>query len=111
MEEGFGLVEQEYDTDKSLADYGRNSTQWQRFAHKLQIMNQIAPRGVTYRLLYLGRHGQGYHNVGIMFYGDAAWDVRLVFSLPSQFLDSNLSMPRRNPLAHVPVTDVGFTLI
>lgn len=111
MEEGFGLIEQEYDTDKLLADHGRNSTQWQRFAHKLKVMNQIAPRNVTYRLLYLGRHGQGYHNVGIIFYGDAAWDVRLVFSLQSQFLDLNLKARHRKPLSYIPITDIGFTLI
>lgn len=44
-------------------------------------MNQRGPKDVMYRLLYLGRHGQGYHNVGIMFYGDAARDVAFVFSL------------------------------
>lgn len=81
MEEKFGLIEQEYDTDKLLPDNGRDLTQWQRFAHKLKVMNQRAPNEVTYRLLYLGRHGQGYHNVGQMFYGDAAWDVRPFFPL------------------------------
>ncbi|KIW78090.1 hypothetical protein Z517_07923 [Fonsecaea pedrosoi CBS 271.37] len=73
-EEDFDLIEQRYDTDKLLPDNGKLLTQWQRFTHKLKVMNQRAPKEVTYRLLYLGRHGQGYHNVGIMFYGDAAWD-------------------------------------
>ncbi|KAK5449984.1 putative phosphoglycerate mutase pmu1 [Exophiala xenobiotica] len=73
-EEDFELMEQKYDTDKLLPDKGKLLNQWQRFAYKLKVMNQRAPKGVTYRLLYLGRHGQGYHNVGIMFYGDAAWD-------------------------------------
>jgi hypothetical protein len=77
----FDLIEQRYDTDKLLPDNGKLLTQWQRFTHKLKVMNQRAPKEVTYRLLYLGRHGQGYHNVGIMFYGDAAWDVSLVVSL------------------------------
>ncbi|OAP57605.1 hypothetical protein AYL99_08343 [Fonsecaea erecta] len=74
-EEGFDLIEQRYDTDKLWPDNGKLLTQWQRFTHKLKVMNQRAPKEVTYRLLYLGRHGQGYHNVGIMFYGDAAWDT------------------------------------
>ncbi|KIW17800.1 hypothetical protein PV08_04995 [Exophiala spinifera] len=73
-EEDFDLIEQRYDTDKLLPNNGKFLSQWQRFAHKLKVMNQRAPKGVTYRLLYLGRHGQGYHNVGITFYGDAAWD-------------------------------------
>jgi broad specificity phosphatase PhoE len=74
-------------------------------------MNQRAPKEVTYRLLYLGRHGQGYHNVGIMFYGDAAWDVSLVFSLHSRFPDPNLIICHRRSLRSVLVTDRGFVLI
>ncbi|ETI26100.1 hypothetical protein G647_02877 [Cladophialophora carrionii CBS 160.54] len=73
-EEDFDLIDQKYDTDNLLPDNGKLLSQWERFAYKVKVMNERAPKGVTYRLLYLGRHGQGYHNVGIMFYGDAAWD-------------------------------------
>ena len=74
-------------------------------------MNQSSPKEVTYRLLYLGRHGQGYHNVGIMFYGDAAWDVSLVIFLQSRFLDPNLILCYLRSLRSVLVTDRGFVLI
>ena len=98
-EEDFDLIEQKYDTDKLLPNNGKLLSQWQRFAHKLKVMNQRAPRGVTYRLLYLGRHGQGYHNVGIMFYGDAAWDVSLVISLQSQSPNPNLILCHRRSVS------------
>jgi hypothetical protein len=34
---------------------------------------------VQYKVLYMGRHGEGYHNVAEAFYGTPAWDVRLSF--------------------------------
>ena len=104
-------MEQKYDTDKLLPDNGKLLNQWQRFAHKLKVMNRGAPKEVTYRLLYLGRHGQGYHNVGIMFYGDAAWDVSLVISLQSRFPEPNLILCHSRSLRSVLVTDRGFVLI
>ena len=30
---------------------------------------------MQYKLLYMGRHGEGYHNVAEAFYGTPAWDV------------------------------------
>lgn len=38
-------------------------------------MNKQAPAGTSYRLLFLGRHGEGDHNVAEAFYGTKAWDV------------------------------------
>ena len=75
MKLNFGLIAQKYDTDTSLPDKGREYTQWERFAHKLETMNKEAPSGSSYRLLYLGRHGQGYHNIGEEFYGTEMWNV------------------------------------
>ncbi|PVH68815.1 phosphoglycerate mutase-like protein [Cadophora sp. DSE1049] len=69
----FGLIEQEYDTDSDLPNSGKSLTQWQRFAHKLKVMNDEAAEGETFRLLYLGRHGQGYHNAASTYYGFDAW--------------------------------------
>lgn len=51
-------------------------TQWQRFEHELGTLNAQAPTGTSYRLLFLGRHGEGVHNVAEAFYGTKAWDVR-----------------------------------
>lgn len=40
------------------------------------MLNKEAPTGTSYKVLFLGRHGDGDHNVAEAFYGTAAWDVR-----------------------------------
>ena len=71
----FGLIEQDFDTDARLFNKGKDLTQWQRFAYKLKALNEKAAEGEAFRLLYLGRHGQGYHNVASMYYGTNSWRV------------------------------------
>lgn len=68
----FGLIEREYDTDSSLQDH--ESTQWQRFSHKLQALNREAPSDIRYILAFMGRHGDGWHNRAERFYGTKQWD-------------------------------------
>lgn len=70
----FGLIDRAYDTD--LAFQGRASTQWQRFAHKLQALNQEATKGTRYILAYMARHGEGWHNKAERKYGTRDWDCR-----------------------------------
>jgi len=82
MQTNFGLIEREYDTDVKLPDRGRGLTSWQRFEHKLAVMNAGAGPDVSYRLLFLGRHGNGYHNVAEQYYGVEAWDVRYISGSP-----------------------------
>ena len=71
----FGLIPRTYDTD---ADYDPNNrkTQWQRFERQVHHLQDHAPRHVNYKVLYLGRHGEGYHNTAETYYGTPAWDVR-----------------------------------
>ncbi|RMD44747.1 hypothetical protein DV735_g323, partial [Chaetothyriales sp. CBS 134920] len=77
-EHNFGLIDQAYESDGSISAVSAASlTGWQRFAHHLVWLNEgpSAPRKTTsYRLLFLGRHGQGYHNVGEAYYGTEHWD-------------------------------------
>ncbi|KAH9948825.1 phosphoglycerate mutase-like protein [Amylocystis lapponica] len=47
---------------------------WTTFKMKIDALNRAAPEGTTYKVLFLGRHGQGYHNVGEAKYGTKAWD-------------------------------------
>jgi hypothetical protein len=74
----FGLIDRAYDTD---ADYDPNhqKTQWQRFERKVSRLNRDSGREVQFKVLYLGRHGEGYHNVAEAFYGTPAWNVSRVF--------------------------------
>ena len=74
MASKLGLIDQTYDTDEQLPS-AKSLTQWQRFAHKIDQLNGKAPRGTQYKLLYMGRHGEGYHNVAQDFYGTELWDV------------------------------------
>lgn len=76
----FGLIPRSYDTDGDLgvSDTDKDTTQWQRFHHHLNRLNEDCRRdtpNVSYRLVFLGRHGQGYHNVAEDKYGTEEWDV------------------------------------
>ncbi|THH21431.1 hypothetical protein EUX98_g8388 [Antrodiella citrinella] len=48
---------------------------WKIFKQKLHDLNAAAEQGVCYKLVFLGRHGQGYHNVAEAKYGTEAWDA------------------------------------
>lgn len=59
---------------------------WPRFAQHVRSLNKQAPDGVRYKVLYLTRHGVGYHNKKSTEVGVEAWDV-------SRFLSHSLSIP------------------
>lgn len=69
-----GLIDRAYDTDTEY-DPAHEKTQWQRFNHHVVRLNRRSARHVQYKVLYMGRHGEGYHNVAEAFYGTPAWDV------------------------------------
>jgi broad specificity phosphatase PhoE len=68
----FGLIDRIYDTDSPL-DNG-NKTQWERFERKVRSLDSEAGEHATYKVLFLGRHGEGHHNVAESFYGTELWD-------------------------------------
>ncbi|KAK4541504.1 hypothetical protein LTR36_007950 [Oleoguttula mirabilis] len=67
----FGLIDRSYDTD--AAEDG-DLSQWQRFERYVQLLIRSSTRGTLYKVIYMGRHGEGYHNVAEAFYGTKAWD-------------------------------------
>ena len=73
MNTNFGLINRTYATDASYDPQGKK-TQWQRFANQVFGLNRDAPLEVQYKLLFLGRHGEGYHNVAESYYGTPAWN-------------------------------------
>lgn len=86
----FGLINRAYDTDDEY-DPNYRKTQWQRFQHQVFRLNQQSGRNVQYKVLYMGRHGEGLHNVAESFYGTPAWDVSLlVLSMELYFVDTKL---------------------
>ncbi|TKX24835.1 hypothetical protein C1H76_3010 [Elsinoe australis] len=52
----------------------RNPTQWQLLNHYLTHLNRASPRAVSYKLLFLARHGQGVHNGAETFYTTPNWN-------------------------------------
>lgn len=70
----FGLIDRDYETDTAF-DPNRIKTQWERFVHHLAYLNEQSNGDVEYKLLYMGRHGQGFHNIAEALYGTPAWDV------------------------------------
>lgn len=70
----FGLLDRDYPNelpeDKSLP-------QWRRFEkHITALVNasRSSDDSTQYKVIYLGRHGEGFHNVGEAKYGTQAWD-------------------------------------
>jgi len=90
VQANLGLLNRSYPTDAAF-DPLRQKTQWQRFAHFVHHLHDTAPRGTSYKLLYLGRHGQGWHNVQEAKVGTPLWDVSSSpthLCLPTLFLTS-----------------------
>ncbi|EXJ88804.1 hypothetical protein A1O3_01868 [Capronia epimyces CBS 606.96] len=83
MKTNFGLIQRPYDSDETLPDRGQGMTAWQRFEHHITSLNDAAGRKrhgtggnviTQYKLLFLARHGNGYHNIAERYYGGEAWD-------------------------------------
>lgn len=72
----FGLINRNYISDKH-DDKEDPKTQWQCFEEEVKLLNDEADEDVVYKVLYMGRHGQGAHNVAEKRYGTAEWDVSL----------------------------------
>jgi broad specificity phosphatase PhoE len=69
----FGLINRTYDTDGEY-DPQHEKTQWQRFDHQVFCFNRESGCHVQYKVLFMGRHGEGYHNAAETFYGTPAWN-------------------------------------
>ncbi|KAF2000284.1 phosphoglycerate mutase-like protein [Amniculicola lignicola CBS 123094] len=70
----FGLIDRKYPSDSSYGRDLKHSTQWQRLAHYIDYINKKARNTERYALLFLGRHGEGYHNAAETYFGTPAWN-------------------------------------
>lgn len=52
----------------------KSPLRWVKLRAKIFSLNLFAPRNTQYKLLFLGRHGEGWHNVAEAFYGTPAWN-------------------------------------
>lgn len=80
-----GLTEREYETDRLFDGAGHGAKPWDRFKKYVEHLNTQSPEGTTYKVLYITRHGYGYHNAYEAKVGREAWNVRPTFlpRLPS----------------------------
>ncbi|OLN86611.1 putative phosphoglycerate mutase-like protein 1 [Colletotrichum chlorophyti] len=68
---GLGLLDKPYSAD--VAD-DKGALPWERFTAQVNRLNAQSPEGVEYKVLYLTRHGLGFHNVQAAKVGTAEWD-------------------------------------
>ncbi|KAI1748571.1 phosphoglycerate mutase-like protein [Xylaria castorea] len=69
----YGLINRSYPTDKEFDRHGKK-TQWQRFEHYVDSLNRNADKNTNYKVLFMARHGEGYHNAAESYYGTPAWN-------------------------------------
>lgn len=72
-------MKRRYDTDEDQAE--KELGQWARFEKYVRKLNDDAGEGESVKVLFLGRHGQGWHNVAESKYGTKNWDVRCDYLL------------------------------
>ncbi|KAI9147986.1 putative phosphoglycerate mutase [Paramyrothecium foliicola] len=65
------LIPREYPTDGQEPQDARD---WVRFAAYVRSLNRDAPENVSYKVLYLTRHGVGFHNQKAAEIGTELWD-------------------------------------
>ncbi|KAJ5348746.1 uncharacterized protein N7506_001999 [Penicillium brevicompactum] len=71
--ENFGLINRTYPADKHIKKH-QSLTQWERFYRQVSQLNEDAPKNVEYKVLFLGCHGEGWHNAAETYYGTPAWN-------------------------------------
>ncbi|KAI5197062.1 phosphoglycerate mutase family protein [Aureobasidium subglaciale] len=104
--ENFGLIDQVYPSDDTLED-ASGKTQWQRFEHYIHELNKNASPGVEYKVLYLGRHGQGYHNVAETRYGTKLWDPQSYWAKQEGDEHANWADAHLTPIGKQQALDVN----
>jgi len=80
------LIDRGYETDQA----SNEKEQWKRFDTHIRHLNNQTKDNESIKVLWLGRHGQGWHNVAEAKYGTKAWDVRLPVH-PSQYILTHMN--------------------
>ncbi|KAH8723436.1 histidine phosphatase superfamily [Phaeosphaeriaceae sp. PMI808] len=68
IKSNFGLINRSYETDNGEKE------QWKRFEKHVRSLNAKTKENESIKVIWLGRHGQGVHNVAETKYGTKAWD-------------------------------------
>ncbi|KAI1327667.1 phosphoglycerate mutase-like protein [Xylariaceae sp. FL0255] len=70
IDTNFGLINRTYSMDPLEG----SQSQWEQFYLEVQRLNREAPKNIDYKVLFIGRHGEGYHNAAEDYYGTPAWN-------------------------------------
>ncbi|GJJ13716.1 hypothetical protein Clacol_007972 [Clathrus columnatus] len=57
----FGLIDESF-------------TRWEDLKSRISVLNREAPVGTSYKVVFIGRHGEGYHNLAEVRYGSPEWN-------------------------------------
>ncbi|PWY96516.1 phosphoglycerate mutase family protein [Aspergillus sclerotioniger CBS 115572] len=90
----FGLIPRSYPTDTTTTPETKTKSPWERFAHHIRSLNDTSDENTCYKVLFLGRHGEGYHNVAEREYGTVEWDKH--YSLLPTYTDARLTETGRS---------------
>ena len=70
-----GLIDQPYSAPSNTQPDAEPKKPWERFTAHINQLNTESPDSVTYKIIYLTRHGLGIHNVFEAKVGREAWNV------------------------------------
>ncbi|CAG8280316.1 unnamed protein product [Penicillium salamii] len=73
--ENFGIIDRQYSEDQLVSP---EDSAWRRFQKHVDHLNSIG--GARFKVLFLGRHGEGVHNVAESRYGTKLWDKTETFA-------------------------------
>lgn len=77
-----GLTERDYEMDgmiKANDSTGNDKTHWERFKDYIGHLNDQNAASTTYKVLFITRHGLGYHNSFESEVGRDSWNVGNLF--------------------------------
>ncbi|OAV94919.1 hypothetical protein PTTG_26809 [Puccinia triticina 1-1 BBBD Race 1] len=52
----------------------RSPDRWIRFKQQIELLSKNSPRHVKHKVIFIARHGQGFHNLAESKYGTPMWD-------------------------------------
>jgi len=56
--------------------FGLNSRSWAQFVAEIDVLLSKSSDTISYKVLFVGRHGEGSHNVAMAQYGQKAWNEK-----------------------------------
>ncbi|KAH6656480.1 histidine phosphatase superfamily [Truncatella angustata] len=89
-----GLLTRTYVDNKIPAKNGNSSPCWPAFAAHVEDLNKKAPEGVSFKVIFLTRHGEAVHNRKEGEVGSKEWNTKWVFldgDGTSVWVDSDLT--------------------